>query len=247
LAAPPGVFRRCELRIQVLQHVPFEGPARIADYATAHGHALAVARVDLGIALPSPEAFELLVVMGGPMSVHDEREHPWLEAEKRCVAAAIEADRGVLGICLGAQLIALTSGARVYPASEKEIGWFPVRGPRSAVATTAHVLLPERFTPLHWHGETFDLPPLARRLAETDVCENQAFQLHDRVVGLQFHLEATTASVRALVEHAAGDIMGGDFQQLPAAILAEAPARTDATAPLIEAVLDHLIHAVERG
>ncbi|MBN2193062.1 MAG: hypothetical protein JW751_09620 [Polyangiaceae bacterium] len=234
------------MRFQVLQHVAFEGPARIAEYAAARGHALAVARLDLGEPAPPPAAYDLLVVLGGPMGVYDERECSWLAAEKRALAAALAADRAVLGVCLGAQLIAAVSGSRVYPASEKEIGWFAVRGPRHDDGVAAHVPVPAQFSPLHWHGDTFDLPPLAQRLAETDVCENQAFQLHDRVVGLQFHVELTLESVQALVEHAISDITGGDYQQSPAAILAEAPERLASIGPVLDGLLDHLVGVMAR-
>lgn len=174
------------------------------------------------------------------MSVNDEGDHPWLVAEKGFVATAIELERPTIGVCLGAQLIAAVAGCRVYPGAEKEIGWFPVRRVEVAPESPAASLLPAELVPLHWHGETFDLPAGALRLAETDAVPNQAFWLGRRTLALQFHVEATVESVAALVEHASADITGGRFQQPAAAILADAPDRTAVIAPVLDRMLDCL-------
>lgn len=222
------------MRIDCLQHVPFEGPAAIGEWAADRGHRLRVVRLDQGEAVPGLAGFDALVVMGGPMSVNDGDRFGWLEAEKRQVRAAVDAGRPVLGVCLGAQLIAAACGARVYPGREKEIGWFPVR--RVSVEGVG-ALLPARFTPLHWHGETFDLPRNAVRLAETDAAANQAFQVGDRVVGLQFHLEATVESVRELVGHAGGEIGRGRCEQAAEQIV-DCEAKSRAVRPVLNRVLD---------
>jgi GMP synthase-like glutamine amidotransferase len=229
------------MRLHVLQHVPFEGPARIGDWARARGYTLATSHLYAGDPLPAHEDYDLLIVMGGPMSVNDEREHPWLVEEKRFVARALELERRIFGVCLGAQLIAAASGCRVYPGPEKEIGWFAVQPVDVDAADAAAGLLPGDLVPLHWHGETFDLPAGARRLAETLPCPNQAFWLGRRALALQFHIEATVQSVQALVEHAQDDITGGAFQQSPETILAQAAARTAAVAPVLDAALDRLV------
>ncbi|QDT38014.1 type 1 glutamine amidotransferase [Stratiformator vulcanicus] len=199
-------------RIHVLQHVPFEGPAAIADWALERGATVAVSHVYRGDPLPALDEFDMLVVMGGPMSVNDEAEHDWITPETTLIQAAIEADKIVFGVCLGAQFIAKALGASIYKASEKEIGWFAVRRVEST-KPEAFAGFPETFTPLHWHGETFDLPDGAIRLAETDVCPNQAFQYGRRVIGLQFHLEATPGSVASLAENCGHEIGDGLFQQ----------------------------------
>lgn len=226
------------MRIHYLQHVPFEGPAAIVDWATRRGHGLTGTHLYRGDTFFDLDTCDGLVVMGGPMSVNDGERYPWIETETRLIAGAIERNMPILGVCLGAQLIAKALGARVYPAPEKEIGWFPVRRVDPA-ESGAFAGGPATFTPFHWHGETFDLPRGARRLAETEVCPNQAFQFGRRVIGLQFHIEATPESVAALIEGAAHEITGGRFQQTPAEILDSAD-RSAKVRPILFDILDQL-------
>jgi len=205
------------IRMAVLQHVEFEGPAAVADWATERGVSLRRFRLFCDATLPSLSDFDMLTIMGGPMSVNDVARLDWLAPEIALVSAAITAEKTVLGICLGAQIIAKALGARVFPGSAKEIGWFPVQ------RTGSHPLfdgLPDSFTPVHWHGETFDLPLGATPLAKSKITETQAFAVGRRVLGLQFHMEATEASVRALLKGAAHEIGNGVFEQQPGAILA---------------------------
>jgi len=224
------------MRVHWLQHFDFEGPAAIAEWALERGYALNGTHLNRGEVLPDLEGFDLLVVMGGPMSVNDEREYPWLVAEKELVRQAIRAGKGVFGVCLGAQMIASALGERVYRGAEKEIGWFPVERVTEA---GIGAMLPEEFTPLHWHGETFDLPAGAVRLAQTGAVPNQAFQLGERVVGLQFHLEATVESVRAMLDNAADEIEEGKpFQQAAGELMKESALGAAAVRPVLWRVLD---------
>ena len=144
--------------------------------------------------------------MGGPMSVNEEAVHPWLRPEKRLISQSIEVGKTVLGICLGAQLIASALGARVFPNARKEIGWFPVRRPTGSVPDLAR-LFADGIEVFHWHGETFDLPHGAVKFLESDACENQAFSLGSRVLGLQFHLETTHASAASLMENSRHEML----------------------------------------
>lgn len=225
------------MRLHFLQHIAFEGPAAILDWAVETGHAITGSHLYRGDPLPDLSEFDMLILMGGPMSVNDEHIYPWLREEKRLVGKALAAGRVIFGVCLGAQIIASAMGAPVYSAEQKEIGWFPVR---RVTEEKAGALLPEIFTPLHWHGETFDLPAGAVRLAGTCVTPNQAFQL-GRAIGMQFHIEATPESVFSLIENAAHEIEDGEpFQQPPQSIIAQTPQASAAVRPILWKVMDFL-------
>ncbi len=199
------------MKIHVFQHVPFEGPAFIETLANARGHALRVTRLDLFEPPPGPEEYDMLVVMGGPMGANDEGAHSWLAAEKRAVHAALAGGRKVLGICLGAQIIAAVMGAAVYRNRYREIGWYPVTLDAAVAETPLWRDMPPVFDALHWHGDTFDIPAGARRIGGSRACPNQGFVAGDRVAALQFHLEATPRSVELLLENAADEIDGSEF------------------------------------
>ena len=190
------------MKLHWFQHVPFEGLGIIEDWANAHRAELSCTRLFVDEKPPAIDSFDGLIVMGGPMGIHDHGEHPWLVAEKEFIKQAIDAGKTVLGICLGAQLIADVLGATVYPGPQKEIGWFPVQR-----AANAPKLLPRELTVFHWHGDTFDLPRGAIRLASSAACENQGFIYNDRVVGLQFHMETTPGSMEALIENCGHELV----------------------------------------
>ena len=203
------------MRICCLQHVPFETPGRIADWARSRGHSVTAVRLFAGEIPPPVEAFDWLVVMGGPMGAYDDARFPLLPAEARAIADAVEATRIVVGVCLGAQLIARVAGARVYRNTSPEIGWFPVK---LTAAGRTHPLtqhLPSTFEAFHWHNDTYDLPAGAVHLAESEACAQQMFALEEHVVGVQFHLEMTPAGVEALIENCAPDIIPGVHVQAP--------------------------------
>jgi GMP synthase-like glutamine amidotransferase len=199
------------MRVHCLQHVAFEGLGSIAPWLEKAGHSLSRSMLHASPELPPSASFDALVAMGGPMSVNDEEEHPWLAGEKRLVREAIESGKPVLGICLGAQLIASSLGSKVYRNAEKEIGWFPVEG--LPLEDPSLFRFPLSLRAFHWHGETFDLPPGARRIARSAACENQAFQLGDSTLALQFHLETRPESARALVENCRDELEPSRFVQ----------------------------------
>jgi GMP synthase-like glutamine amidotransferase len=210
-----------DMRAQYLQHVSFEGPAKIAEYARDLGYTLAGTRVFEGAALPDTASFDALFVLGGPMSVHGENAHPWLIREKRFIEECIAAGKKVAGICLGAQMIAQVLGGRVCANPHREIGWFPVTRTAEADSCGAGRLLPPVFAAFHWHGETFSVPSGAVRLAQSEACENQAFAYGGHVLALQFHLEAGPESIRLLMEHSADDLKPGPFVRDPSSMLDE--------------------------
>lgn len=199
------------MRAHCLQHIAAEGPAYIAQWLAEAGHDLAITRLYSGEPLPDVADVDLLVVMGGPMSATDDVATPWLAAEVAFIRQAIHASTPVLGVCLGAQLVARALGAAVRPNTWPEIGWFPVRS--VAPATDGVFTFPAEITVFHWHGDTFDIPEEAVRLASSEACENQAFQYGDRVIGLQCHLEVTPVAVAAMT-HALGEqVIPGRYVQ----------------------------------
>lgn len=205
------------MRVHYFQHVAFEGLGSMAPWLQAAGGTVTATRFYESAILPRLEDVDWLIVMGGPMSVNDEAELPWLVAEKQFIRQAIEAGKRVLGVCLGAQLIANVMGARVYANAVREIGWFPVHGVAAPGNDTFR--FPASLEAFHWHGETFDLPAGAVHLARSEACEHQAFQLGRSVIGLQFHLETTPASARELVAHGRDELVPAPFVQSEAQIL----------------------------
>ncbi|MBM5811933.1 MAG: type 1 glutamine amidotransferase [Gammaproteobacteria bacterium] len=225
-------------RAHCLQHVPFEGPGSIGPWLAAAGYELTTTRLWEAPVLPDPCEPDFIVAMGGPMSVNDEAELPWLVAEKRFVREAIAAGKPVLGVCLGAQLIASALGASVYRNPEREIGWFDVQGVDPGAG--ASFRFPPSSRVFHWHGETFDLPPGAIRLARSAACGNQAFQFGRSVIGLQFHLETTPESARALIGNCRTELQPATWVQSEAELLATPPAAYRAINALMERVLVYL-------
>jgi GMP synthase (glutamine-hydrolysing) len=185
-------------RWSIIQHVDFEGPGTIAGALAAAGHHPEVVRIDRGEGLPDHRSVAGLVVMGGPMGVHDDEAHPWLSDERALIGAVIGAGRPVLGVCLGAQQLALALGAEVTTEPAPEIGLGQVEltaaGRRDPVFGPEYGGLAGTTVPcMHWHQDAFSLPEGAVHLAATTAFPHQAFRWGDRVYGLQFHVEVDAA------------------------------------------------------
>lgn len=206
------------MRAHYLQHVPFEGLGRMEPWLRDAGYEISCSPLHRSAEFPDLGTVDLIIVLGGPMSVNDEDEFPWLIGEKRFIREAIEAGIPVLGICLGAQLIASSLGAPVYRNHCKEIGWFPVQGILRSNSPSIFSF-PSTMDVFHWHGETFDLPSGACHLARSEACPNQAFQIGRNVIGLQFHLEMMPESVQALASNCRDDLLPARYVQSEAAIL----------------------------
>lgn len=207
------------MRAHYFQHVPFEGLGSIEQWLQAREIRITCTRFYEKVILPDPEEIDVLIVMGGPMSVHDELEYPWLAKEKQFIGQWLEEGKPILGICLGAQLMASALGAGVYQNRVTEIGWFPVEN--DSFGDSSIFEFPPSVTVFHWHGETFDLPLGATRLASSEGCDNQAFQVGRTAIGLQFHLETTPLSLEKMVEHCRAELVPDRFVQSEQEILAQ--------------------------
>ncbi len=228
------------MNVHVLQHVAFEGLGSIAQWLDARGMQTSHTRFFENDLLAALDSVDMLIAMGGPMSANDDAEFPWLGAEKQFVRDAVARDIPVLGVCLGAQLIASALGAPVFRSPVKEIGWFPIHG---VSAPEPAFRFPSECLVFHWHGETFDLPEGAVRLAKSAGCENQAFQLKHNVIGLQFHLETTAESALAMVEHCRDELVPGPYVQSEQELRAIPASSYKAVNGLMSDVLAHLTRA----
>lgn len=205
-------------RIVCIQHVSYEGPGSITTWC--NDHSIELVPVDgksVNLAtLNDEKPFDAVIVMGGPMAVYETDSNPWLIQELGFIKKQIERNVPVLGICLGAQIVAAAMGARVYPGQAKEIGWRPVKWTDSAQAMDLFNYEYSTTSVLHWHGDTFDLPEGAVLLARNDLYENQAFLLGNNVLGLQFHLEFKAESLEKMLENSEEELMeGGEHVQTP--------------------------------
>lgn len=199
------------MRVLAFQHEAFEGLGALAPWFEENGADVrTVPQFEPHDgSLPDPSDIDLIIVLGGPMSVHDTVRYPWLVGEKRYIRAALDKRRPMLGICLGAQLIAEQLGADVTNNQHSEIGWWPIHW-----TDAAHTIWPRAKSPTrvyHWHGETFDLPKGAQRLATSAACANQGFLFGACVVGLQFHLEMTLTTIEDLIIHGRDELVVAPF------------------------------------
>ncbi|MEK8089498.1 type 1 glutamine amidotransferase [Thermithiobacillus plumbiphilus] len=183
--------------ILILQHAEFEGPGFFGELLREHELPFRVLRLDRGEALPGTlEGIRALVMMGGPMSVNDEDQYPWLGPEMALIRQAVTTGLPTLGHCLGGQLIARALGGTISRNPVKEIGWHAVeKTPAGMDSPYLHALL-QRFELFHWHGETFSLPEGAVHLLGNENCTNQAFSIGGHVLGFQCHPEVTARMVR---------------------------------------------------
>jgi GMP synthase-like glutamine amidotransferase len=179
-----------ETAILVFQNAKCESIGMFRDELDQRGISVVVVELDSGEQPPPTEDFDALIVMGGPMSVNDDASLPWLRLEKKLIADFVERGRPYWGVCLGAQLLAASLGARVYEGSSPEVGVLPIDVEPAGRLDPVFSALPSRFLALQWHGDTFDLPSGAILLASSPAYRHQAFRW-GRAYGLQFHLEVS--------------------------------------------------------
>lgn len=212
------------MRLHYLQHVWFEDLGIIKAWADEHDFEVTRTAFFDNEPLPAVADIDWLVVMGGPMNIYEQEKFSWLTEEKKFIREAIDNGKVVLGICLGAQLIADALGAHVTRNTHKEIGWYPIRftGDKKFPGCLGCA---EKCLAFHWHSDRFDIPAGATRIAESDACANQAFSYdNDRIIGVQFHFELTKQGVQRMLTECKNELTDEQFVQHPQDILGYADA-----------------------
>jgi len=208
-----------KLNIHFLQHVSYETPGTILDWIARHGHKVSFTRFFQKHELPQISEIDWLIIMGGPMSIYDVKDYPWIPEEKKFIKLAVESGKTVIGICLGSQLLADALGARVYKNDEKEIGWYDVELASDARAGKIFSGIDSRIKTFHWHGDTFDLPEKSIQLAASECTINQGFIYESRVYAFQFHLETSRELLERMLEKGGADLTSGKYVQKEEEIL----------------------------
>ncbi len=202
-------------------HVPYEGPGIINDWISREKHDLSITRLYNNETLPEVSEIDMLVIMGGAMSVYDFHIHPWLQEEIEWVSLCIDAGKPVIGVCLGAQIIAAALDTEVYPGENREIGWHDLQFLPALGDYKIWDDLPPARKVFHWHGDTFSIPEGAIRIAVSQAYPNQGFIYNNKVLALQFHLEITPEGISELVKNCRKELVPGPFIQPEEEILAE--------------------------
>jgi GMP synthase-like glutamine amidotransferase len=202
------------MKIHCIQHVKFEALGTMGEWIEKKKHCLSTTHLYENESLPETDTFDLLIVMGGPMNIYEYEKYLWMRKEKAFLEKAVAEGKAVLGICLGAQLLADVLKAKVFKNNHKEIGWFPVYVIKEGKPDVSLLeAVPAQFTAFHWHGDTFDLPEGARRLFESEACKNQGFIYENRVIGLQFHVEMSDQTIRNVIEDCRDELVEGKYIQ----------------------------------
>ncbi len=188
------------MRALIIQHVDFEKPGYIEEWLRENSIPFRILNPYLGEEFPSSAETDYLFIMGGPMGVHDEEKYSWMRKERDFIRRSIQEGVKVLGVCLGAQILASILGAPVKKGVCDERGWKRVYLSPKARSSRFFRDFPDSFIAFHWHSDMFEIPEGSFSIARTDECGNQAFE-RDNVLALQFHLEVTPDILRALMEH----------------------------------------------
>jgi GMP synthase-like glutamine amidotransferase len=199
------------MRIHCLQHEKFEKPAYIGEWADTNRHPITFTYLyDPNYQFPELTSFDFLLILGGSMSTYEEHLYPFLKPEKEFIRKSADANKKILGICLGSQLLANVFGAKVYPNQDKEIGWFPIELTESGRTSPFFESIAHTNTVFHWHGDTFDLPDGAVHLAFSKGCKNQAYSIGENILALQFHLEVEDKSLDLMVKYGENELLPGN-------------------------------------
>jgi GMP synthase (glutamine-hydrolysing) len=188
------------MQVLIIKHIEIEGPGLIEYCLNQKSVSYQVLSLDSGVRLPKPEDFTHIVLLGGPMNVYEEDRYPFLKDEDLFIKEAIQRGKSILGICLGAQLMAKALGAKVFKAPGKEVGWYDVSLTRIGSRDPLFSDLPKTFPVFQWHEDTFEIPKAGRLIATSSPISHQAFRYGENAYGLQFHLEVTEEMITEWVE-----------------------------------------------
>jgi GMP synthase (glutamine-hydrolysing) len=209
------------VRIHTIIHAPFETPGIIENWAMSHGHDLSATHTYKGEQLPAITTLDFLIVMGGPQSPTELDKYPYLCDEILFTKQAIEHKKAVLGVCLGAQIIAESLGAKTERSPNKEVGVYPIQLTEAALTDPVFKLFPKSFDVMHWHNDMPGIPHQSELLAFSTGCPRQAFRYGNRVYGLQCHMEMTSDLVKGMVQHCAADLQPGQYVQTAEKLLTQ--------------------------
>lgn len=208
------------MHLHYFQHDHFEDLGYIAEWAAVHNFTISCTRLDIKPDLPSHNAYDWLVVLGGKMGVYETDQHEWINTEIEFIKEAIALGKVVIGICLGAQMVAKALGARVYKNTEPEMGFYPVHFNKNAQTDSFFSHFPKSLTVMHMHFDTFELPEGAISLAESEITACQAFRIGKNVFALQFHFEVSVENAAFFIQEVTPEIIPGRMVQQPSEMLA---------------------------
>jgi GMP synthase (glutamine-hydrolysing) len=203
------------MKVLIIKHVEIEGPGLIEYCLMQEKIPYQILNINSNIRLPRLDDLNHIVILGGPMNVYEEDHYPFLKVEDLFIKEAIERGKAILGICLGAQLIAKALGAKVFKASVKEIGWYDVSLTRIGFRDPLFSSLPKTFPVFQWHGDTFEIPKAGKLIATSTDVPHQAFRYGENVYGLQFHLEVTEEMIKDWINSYEDELEGSEFVLFP--------------------------------
>ena len=241
---------KSHLRVHYFQHIAGEGFGSCYDYLKAHQAKITATEffalpVDLPLeleALPDIDEVDLLIIMGGTMSVNDESNYPWLKLEKRWLRRYLSAGKPAIGLCLGGQLIANALGASVSRNQHQELGWMDVG--RVSHIPENYFQIPEKINIMQWHSETFEIPRGGVRLAQNNVCQNQMYQIGRNVLGFQFHPEMTPHALQLLIENEEDSaVFNGEYVQPIAELKKTIKSKFEQGNQLLNRAIEYVVNA----
>lgn len=226
--------------ILIFKHVPFEGPGTFSEELDKRGLKYREVNLYEGGAPKNLEGCGGLIIMGGPMNVYEEDEFPFLKDEDRLIKDALAKRLPMIGVCLGAQLMAKAAGAKVSKGVKKEIGWYPLHLTEEAATSPAFRMLPKEIEVFQWHGDTFEIPKGAVRLASSELFPNQAFRIGENAYAFQFHIEVTSDIIKNWIDINEEELAGVKDYIDSKKILPETKEKIDTLGRLAKNVYDQL-------